>query len=101
MNTMLIFYGFMVYAVFKVIRGFYTVKPDERAVITSFGKAQRLPGASRNSSGAELSTDEKGRYDYPVIAVRGPGGPYLKWPWQRLHKVSVATQSVDLCWDPT
>ena len=31
----------------------------------------------------------------------GPGGPYFKWPWQGVHKVSVATQAVDLAWDPS
>ena len=31
----------------------------------------------------------------------GPGGPYLKMPWQKVHKVTVATESVDLTWDPT
>ena len=37
------FLGFVLYVVFRVlIRGFYTVKPDERAVVTSFGRAQRL-----------------------------------------------------------
>ena len=30
-----------------------------------------------------------------------PGGPYFKWPWQEVHKVDVATQAVDLIWDPT
>ena len=35
------------------------------------------------------------------MRVVGPGGPYFKWPWQQVHKVNVATQAVDLVWDPT
>jgi regulator of protease activity HflC (stomatin/prohibitin superfamily) len=48
-----------------------------------------------------LSGDEKSRYEYPQVRVVGPGGPYFKFPWQRVRKVSVATQSVDLSWDPS
>ena len=32
-----------IYAVFRVLfTGFYIVRPDQRAVLTSFGRAQRL-----------------------------------------------------------
>jgi regulator of protease activity HflC (stomatin/prohibitin superfamily) len=48
-----------------------------------------------------MSQDEHQRYRYPKVRVIGPGGPYFKWPWQQVHKVSVATQAVDLAWDPT
>lgn len=94
------FIGLLVYAVVRVLlSGFYTVRPDERAGITSFGRAVRLvPGAERPSQ------DENGeheRYQYPVIKVIGPGGPYFKWPWQKVHKVSIATQAVDITWDPS
>ena len=41
------------------------------------------------------------RYEHPQVRVIGPGGPYFKLPWQRIHKVSVATQAVDLSWDPS
>lgn len=92
--------GLGIYALIRVLAtGFYTVRPDERAVLTSFGKAQR------HSEGwvedPHLSEDELERYRYPVVRVIGPGGPYFKWPWQRVHKVSVATEAVDLVWDPT
>jgi regulator of protease activity HflC (stomatin/prohibitin superfamily) len=30
-----------------------------------------------------------------------PGGPYFKWPWQKVHKVEVATQTADITWDPS
>lgn len=91
--------GVAVYAVFRVlISGFYTIRPDERAVITTFGRAQRL-GAGEID--LDLSPEEKERYQYPQLQVIRPGGPYFKWPWQKVHKVSVATEAVDVTWDPT
>lgn len=90
--------GAMIYLALRVVaRGFYTVRPDERAVVTSFGRAQRLAGEQESV----LSEDEQERYDYPAIRVVPPGGPYFLMPWQRVHKVSIATQSVDIVWDPT
>ena len=41
------------------------------------------------------------RYSYPNVEVIQPGGPYFKWPWQKVHKVSIATQAVPVTWDPT
>jgi len=29
-----------------------------------------------------------------------PGGPYFKWPWQKIYKVSIATQTVNMAFDP-
>ncbi len=96
--------GVALYAVVRVlIGGFYTVRPDERAALTSFGRAVRLTsgGAETPAAGEDLSEEEKERYRYPALRVVGPGGPYFKWPWQKVHKVSVATEAVDLTWDPT
>ena len=93
------FLGLAIYAVLRVfLTGFYTVRPDQRAVITSFGRAQRLSGMVEDAS---LTEDERERYQFPMIRVVRPGGPYFKWPWQKVYKVSVATQTVDLTWDPT
>ena len=92
--------GLALFLIFKVfIRAFYTVKPNERAVLTSFGRAERI-GAQlvRDSS---LNEDEQERYRYPLVRTIGPGGPYFKWPWQEVHKVDIATQSIDVTWDPT
>jgi regulator of protease activity HflC (stomatin/prohibitin superfamily) len=92
--------GIVVYVVFKVgIAGFYTVRPDERAVKTSFGRAERMPGNTEPDP--SLSEDEQQRYAYPAVRVIQPGGPYLKMPWQEIHKVTVATQAVDIVWDPS
>ncbi|MEM1180652.1 MAG: SPFH domain-containing protein [Acidobacteriota bacterium] len=92
--------GLLIYVAVRVgLRGFFTVRPDQRAVITSFGRAQRMPGSP--VADPSLSEDERQRYTYPNLRVIPPGGPYLKMPWQKVHKVSVATQAVDLVWDPT
>ena len=29
-----------------------------------------------------------------------PGGPYWKWPWEKVHKVSIATQTLNMAYDP-
>ncbi|NBC49598.1 MAG: SPFH domain-containing protein [Gammaproteobacteria bacterium] len=92
--------GLLVYIGFKVIvRALYTVKPNERAVLTSFGRAIRL--GDQMVADDSLNDDERERYQFPQLRVIGPGGPYFKWPWQEVHKVDVATQSIDLTWDPT
>ena len=94
--------GFTVYAIIRVlITGCYTVRPDQRAVLTSFGRADRLGYQVDVEDVPELSDDEYERYDYPQVRVIGPGGPYFKWPWQRVHRVSISTQAVNLVWDPT
>ena len=85
-----------------LIFGFYTVDQNERAVITTFGRAQRLMGASTGFDvvGEGLRAEERVRYHYPQVRVVGPGGPYFRWPWQKVHKVSIAVQTVNMAWDP-
>jgi regulator of protease activity HflC (stomatin/prohibitin superfamily) len=92
--------GVLLYILFRVlVRGFYTVKPDERALVTSFGRAQRLGQATVTDP--SLNDEEQERYQFPAVRVIRPGGPYFKWPWQEVHKVSVATRSLPITWDPT
>jgi regulator of protease activity HflC (stomatin/prohibitin superfamily) len=79
-----------------VIMGFYTVDQNERALVTSFGRAERLTG----TTGGSLSPGERERYAYPQVRVVQPGGPYFRWPWQKVHKVSIATRTVNMAWDP-
>ncbi len=95
--------GLFIYAIVRVlITGFYVVRPDQRAVLTSFGRAERLPEEHvQKAESPHLTSEEQERYDHPAVRVIRPGGPYFKWPWQRVYKVSVATQAVDLVWDPT
>lgn len=95
--------GLAIYCVTRVLfTCFYVIRPDQRAVLTSFGRAERLSEELlEKADEPQLSADEQKRYAYPRVRVIGPGGPYFKWPWQAIHKVSVATQAVDLVWDPT
>ena len=93
------FLGVLAYVAVRVLIGcLYTVRPDQRAVVTSFGAVQKL---QEKAPPPPLTGDERERYEYPQVRVVGPGGPYFKLPWQKVHKVSVATQAVDLSWDPS
>ena len=83
--------------------GIFTVNQNERAVKTSFGRAERLGNASTaaDSLSSMLAPEERERYGVPMVRVIQPGGPYFKWPWEQVHKVSIATETVPMAWDPT
>ncbi|MBV8330077.1 MAG: SPFH domain-containing protein [Verrucomicrobia bacterium] len=85
-----------------LLGGLYTVNQNERAVVTHFGKAERIGKATTLDLpvAAQLRPEEKERYMYPQIRVIGPGGPYLRLPWQRVFKTSVAIQTVNVAYDP-
>jgi regulator of protease activity HflC (stomatin/prohibitin superfamily) len=89
-------------ALLTLLFGVYSIGPTERGVITTYGRAQRMPGTTSDDPqlGALLTAEEKGRYNYPNVRVIQPGGPYFKWPWQRLYKVDMTIQAVDITWDP-
>ncbi len=91
------------FVVVFILKGFYIINQDQRAVKTVFGRAQRIGGKStlHDPIAQNLTGDELDRYDYPQVRVIMPGGPYFKWPWERIHKVSVATQTVNMAYDPT
>ena len=82
--------------------GLFTVNQNERAVKTSFGRAQRIGAltTAEDPISEALNEDEKSRYTYPQVRVIPPGGPYFKWPWERVYKVSIATETVNMAWDP-
>jgi regulator of protease activity HflC (stomatin/prohibitin superfamily) len=83
-----------------LVAGLYTVDQNERAVKTIFGRADRLPKTTLEDPFAEyLREDERSRYTYPQVRVIPPGGPYFKWPWERIHKVSLATQTINMAVD--
>jgi regulator of protease activity HflC (stomatin/prohibitin superfamily) len=83
-----------------LVAGLYTVDQNERAVKTSFGRAQRLPKTTLEDPFAEyLRPEERARYAYPQVRVIPPGGPYFKWPWEKVYKVSVATQTMNMAID--
>jgi len=82
--------------------GFFTVAPNERAVLTSFGKAQRIAGVTTLDTplAEDLPASDRDRYRYPQLQVIGPGGPYFRWPWQQVHKVNVAISTASIAFDP-
>jgi len=94
--------GVFAYIVLRALMmGFYTVAPNERAVLTSFGRAQRINGSTLDTPLAEdLPESDRERYDYPQLRVIGPGGPYFRWPWQRVNKVNIAIATASIAYDP-
>jgi len=85
-----------------VLGGFYTVDQNERAVKTVFGRAERIPNVTTLALpiAEHLQMEERDRYSYPQVRVIPPGGPYFKWPWEKIYKVSIATQTVSMAVDP-
>jgi regulator of protease activity HflC (stomatin/prohibitin superfamily) len=83
------------------VGGFYVISPNERAVLTTFGRAQRIGQQTTldDPVSQALEPEERQRYAYPQVRVVGPGF-YWKLPWQSVHKVSVATQTVSIAFDP-
>ena len=85
-----------------LVAGLYTVNQNERAVKTSFGRAQRV-GEQKTLDdplSEMLTPDEKTRYTYPQVRVIPPGGPYFRWPWEKVHKAPIATETINMAWDP-
>ena len=103
--TVLIGCGIGLFAWFLVrvvLLGIYTVDQNERAVKTRFGRAERLPSGKTTLDdpiAEHLLPEERARYTYPQVRVIPPGGPYLKWPWERVYKVSIATNTVNMALD--
>jgi regulator of protease activity HflC (stomatin/prohibitin superfamily) len=97
------FIGFAAWFVLRfLLMGVYTVDQNERAVKTSFGRAVRVPGnkTTLNDPIAEfLLPEERPRYAYPQVRVVPPGGPYFKMPWEKIHKVSIATMTINMAVD--
>jgi regulator of protease activity HflC (stomatin/prohibitin superfamily) len=85
-----------------LVAGFYTVNQNERAVKARFGRAERIGKATtlQDPIAEFLLAEEKERYAYPQVRVIPPGGPYFKWPWEKVYKVSVATQTINMAYDP-
>jgi regulator of protease activity HflC (stomatin/prohibitin superfamily) len=95
--------GFCAWIVVRyMLTGFYVVKPNERAVKTTFGRAQRLGDRTTADDpiSDSLSEDHKQGYSYPLLKVIPPGGPYFRMPWEKVHKTSVALETVNMAYDP-
>lgn len=98
-----LFVGFLAWLVLRVIlTGFYTVDQNERAVKTRFGRADRIEGVTTldDPIAAHLRPEERERYNFPQVRVIPAGGPYFKWPWETIHKVNIATQTINMATDP-
>lgn len=83
-----------------LMMGVYTIGQNERAVKTSFGRAERLgAGSTLDDPMAQwLQPEERERYDYPQVRVIPPG-LYFKMPWEKIHKVSIATATINMAVD--
>jgi len=95
--------GLALYAFCRcILFGFYTVDQNQRAIKTRFGRARRIAGKTTldDPVSEALRPDERERYVWPQVEVIGPGGPYFKWPWEKIHKVTVATRTVNMAYDP-
>ncbi len=81
--------------------GIYTVDQNERAIVTTFGRAPRFGDKTTadDPMSAVLDPEEKARYRYPLLEVTDPG-LYFKFPWQQVFKVSIATQTASIAFDP-
>jgi hypothetical protein len=44
--------------------------------------------------------EERQRYCYSQVRVICPGGPFFKWPWEEIHKGNIATQTMNMAYDP-
>jgi regulator of protease activity HflC (stomatin/prohibitin superfamily) len=94
--------GFLIWLVLNALPRLFTVQQNELAVKTSFGKAQRIGDVTTldDPIAGALQPEERERYIYPQVRVIQPGGPYLAFPWQKIYKVSIATQTVNMAFDP-
>jgi regulator of protease activity HflC (stomatin/prohibitin superfamily) len=94
--------GFIAWFLMRyLVAGLYTVNQNERAVKTIFGRADRIGKSTLDDPFSEyLRPEERDRYNYPQVRVIPPGGPYFKWPWEKVYKVSVATQTINMAVDP-
>ncbi len=96
-------FGFVAWFLLRyLVAGLFTVDQNERAVKTSFGRAERLGTASTldDPIAEALAPGDRDRYNYPQVRVIPPGGPYFKWPWEKVWKVAVATQTMSMAFDP-
>ncbi len=85
-----------------IVSGFYVIEQNERGVKTVFGKAVRKKGSTLDlpELASTITKEESERYTYPQLEVIGPGGPYFKFPWEKIIKVNISTQLIDIAYDP-
>jgi regulator of protease activity HflC (stomatin/prohibitin superfamily) len=83
------------------VSGFFMVEPNERAVLCSFGRAERVGTLTtlQDPVAQALNPDERERYAYPQVQVVQPGF-HWRLPWQTVHRASLATATVSIAFDP-
>jgi regulator of protease activity HflC (stomatin/prohibitin superfamily) len=83
------------------VSGFFMVEPNERAVLCSFGRAERVGNLTtlQDPVAQALNADERERYVYPQVKVVPPGF-HWRLPWQTVHRASLATATVSIAFDP-
>ncbi len=101
---MVLLLAILVYLFLRVILpGFYTVQPNERAVKTVFGRAVRISNTTTLDAPLLAQTlersDQKERYVYPQVRVIMPG-LHFKFPWEKIYKTSIATELINIAYDP-
>ena len=96
--------GIVLAGVMTLLFGVYTIGPTERGVpdatFRARAAAERLGSRRIRTSRLLLTAEELLRYNFPLIHVVKPGGPYFKWPWQRLYRIDMTIQTTDIVWDP-
>lgn len=98
-----VFLGIGLYFLIRVVPScLYTVDQNERAVKTVFGRAERIPGVTTLDDPISEYLDEQARerYVWPQMRVIQPGGPYFKWPWEKIYKITISTQTANIAFDP-
>ena len=100
-NVTAVIVGIIAWFVLRyVLTSFFTVNQNERAVKTSFGRAQRRGQATILDTllADTLQADARTRYNWPQVRSLGPGF-HFKWPWERVYKVSIATETINMAQD--
>lgn len=100
-NVTAVIVGIITWFVLRyVLTSFFTVNQNERAVKTSFGRAQRRGQATILDTplADTLQADARTRYNWPQVRSLGPGF-HFKWPWERVYKVSIATETINMAQD--
>src|SRR4051812_39953580 len=99
--TLGIITGVLAWCVVRLLlTGIYTVDQNERAVVTTLGRAERIGERTtlEDPIAESLNKEEQERYIFPQVKVVQPGF-YWKLPWQKVHKVSIATETTNMAYD--
>lgn len=94
--------GIVIWFLYRyILTSLYTVNQNEVAVKTRFGRAERLGVKTTldDPISESLRDKERERYVWPQLRVIPPGGPYFKWPWERVYKVNMAIQTINMAQD--